>query len=457
MESNNSENLEETKAPGNQSSPSKRVLIFGALTVVSVAAISLGWLGFSEFRINSLVDQTRSSITDGQLEDAESNITALQELDPDNESLPELQSELDFSTRFQAYENALVADNLDTALSELQLAIEIKPSNELEIAKEEVESLQDSKGHFERGSELFEAGSYKMAFAQFEQVIEADSVRYEEAQELYDESVDFYLGESKAAIESELGKNDLRALKLASQVTDDFPQASDFEELRIKAEKGYASSVRAEAEKHVDSGFFISAFKTVDKAQSELGQNSSAARELGDWFNPIFEDAKESALRNDMVKRTDSFTGSSDYYYRGTYRTIGDFLLAQDRFRLGIEGESNPRLFLDVMLYQDDWVFADSIQANIDGSIWTVATDSFFGDSIERDNGSGYIWEYTYRYASASDIDKFLQARESKRTVIRFQGDQGRSDFTVTSTMKRGIEKVLLAYLALGGSSSLVL
>jgi hypothetical protein len=109
------------------------------------------------------------------------------------------------------------------------------------------------------------------------------------------------------------------------------------------------------------------------------------------------------------------------------------------------------------MLYQDDWVFADSIQANIDGSIWTVATDSFFGDNIERDYGSGNIWEYTSRYASASDIDKFLEARESQRTVIRFQGDQDRSDFTVTSTMKRGIEKVLLAYLALEGSPSLLL
>jgi hypothetical protein len=106
------------------------------------------------------------------------------------------------------------------------------------------------------------------------------------------------------------------------------------------------------------------------------------------------------------------------------------------------------------MLYQDDWVFADSIQANIDGSMWTIATDSYFGDSIERDNAYGSIWEYTGRIADNSDVSYFLKARESNNTIIRFQGDQNRSDFTVSSTMKLGIEKILLAYLELGGSSS---
>jgi hypothetical protein len=107
------------------------------------------------------------------------------------------------------------------------------------------------------------------------------------------------------------------------------------------------------------------------------------------------------------------------------------------------------------MLYQDDWVFADSIQANIDGSIWTIATDTFFGDDIERDNMNGVIWEYTWRKADSSDVAYFLQARESKKTTIRFQGDRT-SDFAVTNAMKLGIEKVLLAYLELGGSTSIL-
>ena len=456
MESNNLGNLDEKKALENQPSRSKRVIVFAALAVVSVAAISLGWLGFSEFRISSLVEQARISISSGQLVEAESEIRSLQELDPDNDSLEALQSDLDYSKRFQSFEEALVSDDLDTALSELELAIEIKPSEELETKREEVESLQASKGHFERGSEFFEAGYYNKAFSQFEQVIEEDEVRYKEALAFYDESVELYLSNSKAEIESELGDDDLSALKLALQVTDEFPQASDFEELKNQAQENYVAGVRAEAQEDVDSGFYISAYRAIDQAQNNLGRDSSAAGELSDWFDPIFENAKESALKNDMAKRTDSFTGTTRYYYRGTYRTIGNSLLARDRFRLYIVGENNPRLALNVMLYQDDWVFANSIQANIDGSIWTVATDSFFGDNIERDNGSGYIWEYTYRYASESDVSYFLEARESKKTVIRFQGDQGRSDFTVSSTMKRGIEKVLLAYLALGGSTSII-
>lgn len=454
MEPLNPEEIAETSKSESVKPSARKILKFGVIGVVSIAVAAGAWIGFTELRISNSLEQAQSSLASGDLEGAEKALVELEELDPENELLESLQVDLDYSQRFASYVELLRLDDLDEALTELELASEIKPSSELENLSEDLSALMESKANFEAGLQALESGNYEEAYSKLEGVIQEDAVRYQDSLTYYDEAVDGYLASSLQEAKSKLGTNDLSAYRLASDVINEFPNAAGFSEVKSQAEQAHASQARVEAEKLVKSGFYISAFKLIDKTQSELGRTSSAVRELNNWFDPIFDNAKASALKNDMAVRTDSFTGNTSYHFKGTYRTIGNSLLAADRFMLFIAGKSNPRLVLNVMIYQDDWVFADSIQANIDGSIWTVATDSLFGDSIERDNAYGNIWEYTGRYASDSDVSYFLKARESKKTAIRFQGDQNSSDFTVTSTMKLGIERVLLAYLELGGSPS---
>lgn len=440
----------------NPRSGSRKILMFGAIGLASVALVIGGWVGFTELRISSLLDQTQSSLESGDLETAENALSELEEVDPENENLESLQTELDYAMRFASYEERFANDDLDGALVQLEMANQIKPSPRLESLSKQLVALQQSKADFEAGRGFLESGNYKNAYSKLAAVSQDDAVRYKDALELYDEAVDGYLASSLQEAKSKLGSNDLGAYKLASDVISEFPDAAGFSELKSQAEQAHASQVRGEAEKLVKSGFYISAFKLLDKTQSELGRASSAVRELNNWFNPIFDNAKASALKNDMVAKTDSFTGQTRYYYKPTYRSCGGFCrYVADRFNFVLIGKTSPQIYLDVMLVQDDWVFADSIKANIDGEMWTIATDSFFGDNIERDNGRGDIWEYTWRQADKSDVSYFLKARESKRTIIRFQGD-GTSDFTVSSTMKLGVEKVLLAYLELGGSPSIL-
>lgn len=395
---------------------SGKIVKYGVMGVASVALVIGGWIGFTELRIHNLLEETQRSLASGDIEAAENALDKLEQLDPTNDS------------------------------------------SQLVSLSEDLAALQQSKAMFEAGLAFLQSRDYKQAYSKLDLVIKEDVLRYEDARNLYEEALGSHLEASLLEIESKLGSDDLGAYRLASEVMREFPDAIGFSDLKSRAEKSHASKVKGEAEKLVRSGFFISASKLIDKAQNELGGSSPAVRELNNWFDPIFKDAKSSALKNDMVARTDSFTGSTSYYYRGTYRTCcGGALQAADRFNLVIMGKSNPSLYLNVMLYQDDWVFADIIQANIDGSIWTIATDSYFGDSIERDNAYGSIWEYTGRIATSSDVSYFLKARESEKTKIRFQGDRNRSDFTVSDTMKLGIEKVLLAYLELGGSGSALL
>jgi tetratricopeptide (TPR) repeat protein len=457
MESNDLDSESPHEGDTKRAFPVRKFLKYGAIALAALLVITGGWLIVNEVRVSGLINEVRTSIDAGDVEIAESAFDELVGVDPDNEILDELEADLNFALRFAEYRNFLSKDELDGALSQLGLASDIKGSPEVDKLLEQLVVLKESKSHFKSGLDSLGSNKFKDAYFHFAQVNEIDVLRFEEAQDLYSQSVSGYLDEALTDIAAFLGKNDLGAYKLATEVMANFPDAEGFTELRDSAGQSYANDARLEAEKLVEKGFYISAFKRVESAKAGIGVTSPPSKELSSWFNPIFDKAKDSALDNDMAVRADSFTGSTSYYYKGTYRTCcGGLLRAADRFNLVIQGKSNPQLHLNVMLYQDNWVFADSIKANIDGSMWTIATDSFFGDSIERDNGNGSIWEYTYKKVSISDVSYFLNARESQKTVIRFQGDRGYSDFAVSNTMKLGVEKILLAYLALGGSSSVI-
>jgi hypothetical protein len=457
MESNDLDSERPNDGATKRASPVRRFLKYGAIALAASLVITGGWLIVNEVRVSGLINQVRTSIDAGDAGLAESAFNELMGVDPDNEILDELEADLNFALRFAEYRDFLSKDELDGALSQLGLASDIKGSPEVDKLLEQLVVLKESKSHFTSGLDSLGSNKFKDAYLHFAQVNEIDVLRFEEAEELYSQSVSGYLDEALTDTAAFLGKNDLGAYKLATEVMANFPDAKGFSELRDSAGQSYANDARLEAEKLVKKGFYISAFESVESAKAEIGATSPPSKELSSWFNPIFDKAKDAALDNDMAVRVDSFTGSTSYYYKGTYRTCcGGALQAADSFNLVITGKSNPRLYLDVMLYQDDWVFADSIKANIDGSMWTVASDSLFGESIERDNAYGRIWEYTYRKASISDVSYFLNARESQKTLIRFQGDRGYSDFAVSNTMKLGVEKILLAYLALGGSSSVI-
>jgi len=439
-------------------SSGKRVLtiLLGGILIISIAVA--GGFALNSLRISNLIASIDSALDSGNSSEAQVKLTELMESDPDNELLPELEERVEYALKLDAYERALLEDDLETALRELIDANEISPSSELEAKLAEARRLIDSKSSFQAGNEALRSGNYLSAFESLNSVSADDKLRYEEAQRLAKDASRLYLEDSLLAVKAQLESRPLFAFRQANDVLKLFPEAREFIQVRDSAALSHAENTRQSAEALVQKGFYISAYRLVDGATSALGLNSQPAKDLNAWFNPILERAKKNALQNEVVARKDSFSGAVDYYYKGTYRTCcGGFLQAADRFMLILAGSSNPQLFVNVMLYQDDWVFAKSIQANIDGTIWTIVTDSFFGDSIQRDNAYGNIWEYTTKRATAQDITFFIQARESDRTVIRFQGDRNRGDFVVTPTMKRGIEQMLLAYLELGGSKSLIL
>jgi hypothetical protein len=103
----------------------------------------------------------------------------------------------------------------------------------------------------------------------------------------------------------------------------------------------------------------------------------------------------------------------------------------------GASDNSKLPLRLVVQYENDDWLFIQSAEVNVDGKNYSISGD------WERDNDSR-IWEW---------IDEKLDDREmiesiikSRSAIIRFDGDQYYDTRVISSTQKRSMQDVLLAY-----------
>ena len=68
-----------------------------------------------------------------------------------------------------------------------------------------------------------------------------------------------------------------------------------------------------------------------------------------------------------------------------------------------------------------------------------------------RDNDTE-VWEYVNTAdVTEDDIEMFWAIANSEKTIVRFEGDEYYSDFTVSQADKDAIREVLTAYEALQG------
>lgn len=90
-----------------------------------------------------------------------------------------------------------------------------------------------------------------------------------------------------------------------------------------------------------------------------------------------------------------------------------------------------------------DWIFWDELYFQIDGEMYSRSISYF---DIERDNQAYKVWEYIDFTAQSSDLELFAAIADSDEAIIRFQGDSGRYDLTVSQADKDAIRDALAAY-----------
>lgn len=97
----------------------------------------------------------------------------------------------------------------------------------------------------------------------------------------------------------------------------------------------------------------------------------------------------------------------------------------------------------------DDWVFFEKITVWIDGKSYYK---TFSYNEVERDNGSGDVWEWVDISVTDSDMEMLEKIVQSKETIVRFEGDSHYYDLTIKSSDKTAINQVLIAYESLKNS-----
>lgn len=93
----------------------------------------------------------------------------------------------------------------------------------------------------------------------------------------------------------------------------------------------------------------------------------------------------------------------------------------------------------------DSWVFFKSITISVDGRRYDI---EFSYWDVERNNKT-VVWEWIDLLATDADIEMLKEIANSKKTIVRFKGDQDYYDLLVSQNDKNGIKDVLTAYEAM--------
>lgn len=153
------------------------------------------------------------------------------------------------------------------------------------------------------------------------------------------------------------------------------------------------------------------------------------------------------ALAN-MTKKSDDMRDVIFY----THKAASKFINSRSAIEpyIAIDKSGNVILRLKNVYVADDWLFIESYRVKVDDAVYDIVGD--YGD-IERDNDSGYIWEWVDESVS-SEREAMLRAiASSKKTLIRYNGKQYYKDRTIPDSEKKLIEEVLSAYEILSKTS----
>jgi hypothetical protein len=118
----------------------------------------------------------------------------------------------------------------------------------------------------------------------------------------------------------------------------------------------------------------------------------------------------------------------------------------------GYFGKSNtgsPFLRLRIQYASDDWLFIEKYVIKVDGITYEIE-EAKYGE-IEKDNGSGGIWEWLDRSVTKKEFEIMKAVANGKSVKIRFNGKQYYKDKTISSKQKRALRNVIDAFEAMGG------
>ncbi|WP_223068090.1 DivIVA domain-containing protein [Paenibacillus caui] len=179
-------------------------------------------------------------------------------------------------------------------------------------------------------------------------------------------------------------------------------------------------------------------------AEIEKKEKEEAAIKVAEEAQAKAEEARKlKAALSNTRKQRDSVR-EIDWYYAKTSTEYAD--VNEAYIYIGKQEGSDPWIRFRIQYEGDDWLFINNYIFKVDGKTYTVTPGL---TDVQRDNDVN-VWEWYDYGVTDSDIDMLRAIASSKKTVLRYEGDQYYKDRTITSAEKKAIQTALDAYTALG-------
>lgn len=174
----------------------------------------------------------------------------------------------------------------------------------------------------------------------------------------------------------------------------------------------------------------------ANKLLSQIDPDNPAyLEEIEAITKPIRERANKA--RAELRSEYDKVEGITWYYPKI------DMLKAPTYFYIGTKKGRGPWLRFNVVWRSSNWLFVESVTAWFDGERVTLESGNF-------ERRSGYTaQEWKDVSATGHHTSIMRQIANSEEAILRFTGDRGIRDITITAAQKRAILTVLDAFYAL--------
>jgi hypothetical protein len=195
--------------------------------------------------------------------------------------------------------------------------------------------------------------------------------------------------------------------------------------------------------KHPESPFAAKVARIAEKADGAI-KKEAAARERATQAAAAAERERLARALNNMRVDRDNIKNTVWYYDKSTPHYVNS--RSNVHLYIGDDDSSPPWLRFRISYVADDWLFIEQYVIKADDHVFTIPVGHY---GVERDNGSGDIWEWYDTNAGPEEIRIADAIANSKTAIIRYEGKQYRRDRAVSIAEKQAIKNVLAARDAL--------
>ncbi|MGN8969491.1 hypothetical protein [Intestinimonas sp. HCP28S3_D6] len=184
-------------------------------------------------------------------------------------------------------------------------------------------------------------------------------------------------------------------------------------------------------------------YDSLSEADTAKVSNADVLIAAADQLKALKQQQAQAILANMRVEK-DEVRGLT-FYYSKTQPYYAD----ERCYVLPYIGQDSTHTWLCAQYHYmdyDNWVFWTKLTFAVDDQRYYKYFNYF---DVVRDNDTE-VWEYVNTAdVSEEDIEMFWAIANSEKTIVRFEGDEYYSDFTVSQADKDAIREVLTAYEAL--------